>query len=389
MFVEMFVAVAVLGCLAAIAWVHEMLDGATLPRPAPELPQRYPSVSLIHPIKGLDAELAQNLEAAFEHDYPGDLERIFVFDDADEPAVPLVQAAIVGHPSAHIIYAGAPPAGRTGKLNAMIAALDEAHGELIAFVDSDTRPGPSALRMAVATLLESPRAASAFAPVVAAAPPRTIADVSYALLLNSLYGAPAAYAVHRNGGTLPFIMGQFMVWRREAIAAIGGLECAEGQLVDDMYLGQRAHAAGWENRVSTEVVPIVEGGMGLSEFAGVYLRWIAFSRTGLAGWTVKRFAWFQATMVWLGTLLVLTCLASGLFVAGSLAALLPLAVIASINRLHEAVGGAPLRYRHAWVAFALIIVSPLVFAALHMRHEITWRGRTYPLDRGSRLARQH
>ena len=46
-------------------------------------------------------------------------------------------------------------------------------------------------------------------------------------------------------GELPFIMGQLMVFRRPALRAIGGVACAEGQLVDDMYIGKRVHEAGF------------------------------------------------------------------------------------------------------------------------------------------------
>jgi len=40
-----------------------------------------------------------------------------------------------------------------------------------------------------------------------------------------------------------------MLLRRSALEAIGGVEAADGQLVDDMYLGQRLVAAGYRNLV--------------------------------------------------------------------------------------------------------------------------------------------
>jgi hypothetical protein len=51
---------------------------------------------------------------------------------------------------------------------------------------------------------------------------------------NGLHGSAASSAARRPGGELPFIMGQFMIFKRSALTAIGGLESAEGQLVDDM-----------------------------------------------------------------------------------------------------------------------------------------------------------
>ena len=36
-------------------------------------------------------------------------------------------------------------------------------------------------------------------------------------------------------------MGQLMVFKRRALEAIGGVGVAQGQFVDDMYIGKRLH----------------------------------------------------------------------------------------------------------------------------------------------------
>ena len=48
-----------------------------------------------------------------------------------------------------MLLAGKPPPGRTGKLNAMMLGEARAQGELIAFSDSDTRPGPHLVRVLI------------------------------------------------------------------------------------------------------------------------------------------------------------------------------------------------------------------------------------------------
>ena len=90
-----------------------------------------------------------------------------------------------------------------------------------------------------------------------------------------------------NHGSMPFTMGQLMVFRREAIRAIGGLASAEGQLVDDMYLGERLTQAGYRNVVSDHAVPIIQQGLGLTEFPSTCMRWLTFSRSGLPGLAFK------------------------------------------------------------------------------------------------------
>lgn len=350
----------------------------------------YPSLSVIRPIKGLDADMEANLQAALDHGYPGRIETLFVFDDEDEPAVPLVERAIAAQrrrdPDAEsrIVYSGPPPPDCTGKLNAMIHGLRRAGGELIAFVDSDTRAGPDALRRLVDTLIDQPRAGTAFAPVVASEPPRTAGDAAYALLLNGLYGPAAADNVRRRGGDMPFIMGQFMVFRRETIDAIGGLESAAGQLVDDMYLGTRVARSGRRNVVSPERVPIIQRDLPLRSFWGLFLRWIAFSRTGpTMAFKVPIILRVLAFLLSLALLVV--ALVQQWWLAAACLAAVPLALVASVNALHHRLGGGRLARRHLPVVIGVLLAAPLVWFQIVLRRRVNWRGREYQLDGRSAL----
>jgi ceramide glucosyltransferase len=376
----------------AATWLYLRLRRAVRHRPGPGETSSYPSVSVIRPIKGMDTGAEENIRAALDHGYPGEVESLFVFDDDSEPALPLVEAAIREHRAsggagtARVVFSGEPPAGRTGKLNAMIAGLREAGGELIAFVDSDTRADRRALRRLVDTMLGTPGAGSAFAPVVVSHPNRTAGDVAHALLLNAMYGPDAAWVAGRNEGELPFIMGQFMVFTREAISAIGGLESASGQLVDDMYLGMRVKAAGYRNVVSPHPVPIIQQGMSLKAFWSLFIKWIAFSRSGLPSLEFKVSAWSRGLIYFLGLGASIVAAALGWWGAALVNFLAPVAVAASNNALHHDIGGAPLRLRDRWVAFALLLAAPVVYLNIFTRREVSWRGRSYKLDRSSRLA---
>ncbi|RJO71946.1 MAG: glycosyltransferase [Myxococcales bacterium] len=378
--------------LAQVWWSHRLLSRAAAAGQRPKRLSHYPAVSVIRPIKGLDSQARQNLEAALDSGYPGPVETIFVFDGPNEPAYPLALEVVERHResgrpgTAKVIFCGEPPEGRTGKLNAMIAGLSQARGELIAFADSDTRPGRESLARLVEMLLSSPKAGSAFAPVVVTTPPKTVGDAGYALLLNGLYGSVAALTAARNNGELSFIMGQFMVLKRESLAAIGGLESATGQFVDDMYLGARIRAAGLSNLVSPGAVPIIQEGLSFGEFWRIYVRWIAFSRSGLPDWSFKLPAIAHGVILWLGVVGLLAGGILGFWLPAACAAPIILAVSASINNLHRAHGGSPLKIRHWWVSSLLLLMAPLVFANVYWRREVEWRGRSYKLDHESRLA---
>jgi ceramide glucosyltransferase len=354
--------------------------------------QRYPSITVIRPIRGLDAGARENINAALDNGYPGQVETLFIFDDRNEPAVPLAEEAIKEHErqkapgSARILLCGPPPAGQTGKLNAMIYGLKQAKGKLIAFADSDIRPHGTALRTLVETLLSDPKAGSAFAPVRVSEQPASVGDAGYALLLNGMYGPAAAISTCSNGGEMPFIMGQFMVFKRETIKAIGGLESAEGQLVDDMYLGARVTAAGYKNLVSPRTIPIVQEGLSTREFVATFIRWITFSRSGLPGLQFKITNWLQGTVFWLGIVATITGIVNGYLFAALCTAMAPLGVALSINFLHRDIGGKlPLKYW--WVSFGLILSAPMIYFSIFTNRSVKWRGRVYQLGGDSRLAK--
>lgn len=351
-----------------------------------------PSITVVRPVRGLDVDAAQNLAAALDNEYPGEVETIFVFDDVLDPGFATVRKAIAEHVAAGrrgtamIMVVGQPPPTMTGKLHAMVAGLARAKGELIAFGDSDTRPHPHSLRLAVETLLTTDRAGSVFVPVVATEIPQTAGDVGVALMLNGLYGPAVARTVSKTG-EMPFIMGQLMVFRRETLKALRDLQTVSGELVDDMRMGMDVVAAGYRNVVTADTLPIVVRGLGLAEFIRMFRRWLIFSRSGLPTWSFKAPVWLRGVEFWLGFLMTALALSYGQYAAAILAAATVVAVSASMVRLHRILGGAAIGWRHAWVPAAILMAGPLLLVSAIVKPEVTWRGRTYQLDARSKLHR--
>lgn len=361
---------------------------AAITQPCPPTPRpiTYPPVSVIRAIRGLDVGARENISAALNNGYPGEVETIFVFDDESEPALPLVRQAIDAHRAAQnkgtasVLIAGPPPPGYTGKLNAMIAGAQVAKGELIAFADSDIRPDQDTLRILVETILNREDAASSFAPIVVATPAHTAGDVGYALMINSLYGSMAATKAVQNHGEMPFIMGEFMVIRRDPLKAIGGLHAAAGQLVDDMYIGAKLSAAGYPNIMIGHRVPIIQERMSIREFLKTYRLWITFSRTGLPVWSFKIPAALPVIEFWLGTIACIAAFWTGNDLAGVLAGSASVLVGVSLTSWHRVIGGVPLPKRYFWVPYTLLLSGPFVLVDSILRRRVAWRGRTYGLN---------
>jgi ceramide glucosyltransferase len=351
---------------------------------------KYPSVTIVRPIRGLDVGAENNLRATFDTDYPGEIETLFVLDGKEDPAYPLVVELIERHRASggrgrvELLLAGLPPEGRTGKLNAMVVGARYARGDLIAFSDSDTCPDRQLIRKLVEALMSTPDAGVTFAPVVVKAQPRAAGDVGYAMLINAWYGPSAALAAGESGD-LPFIMGQLMVFHRETLRLIGGLECADGQLVDDMYIGQCVVRAGLRNVMIRDPLVIVTGGMGYLEFIQMFRRWLLFARNGLPR-TFTAYNWMRGLEFYAGLLLTTGAFHFG----GVLYAVLPiLTIIASVSgalQLQRRFGGAPIPLRFLWAAAAVPLVAPGILVSMWVSRRVNWRGRTYSVDESARLA---
>ena len=387
-----FLLILLLGLLLLWVWGFYLWQRRAIrPRTEPAAPAAFPSVSIIRPIKGLDTGIQDNLRAAFHSGYVGDREILFVLDDEQEPAYPWVEQAIAearqAHPSikARIVLSGQPPANRTGKLNAMIAGLQAASHDLVAFVDSDIREDENDLRVMVATLLADPGAGAVFPTVISMEPPETLGDVGYAVMVNGLYEPAALATAHLLGGELPFIMGHMMVLKREAITAIGGLESAEGQLVDDMFLGKRLKQFGFRNKLSPKPATIIQQGTSTGEFIQILIRWIAFSMTGLPLLTCKLPHWLTGVSFWIGLVVMVLAGIKGSPSLALLAGFLALSVGITINDLHYRMAGTRIPMRYAWGSLLIWLASPVIYAQIWIKREVNWRGRVYSLNKAALL----
>lgn len=349
----------------------------------------YPPVTVIRPVKGADVEQEANFSAALDTGYPGAVETIFVLEDEDDPAYPLVRRAIDAHVttgrhgSARVLLAGAPPPGRTGKINSMIAGEAEATGDIIVFGDSDTRPDTDMLASIVQHLADDETAGAAFAPVVNPCRPRCAGDVGYAIIVNAylVAGMEAALGPRR---TLPFLMGQTMAFRRTALRDIGGVICAEGQLVDDMYLGARIVEAGYVNVMGTHPLHVINHGLGLTGFLKLWRRWLFCGRGGIPASFVRPFA-VRAASYFVSLGLAIGLLAFGHPWLAAFPALVWLLEGLHYVRLHRLVGGAAVPIKYLWMAWMPYATTIPIGLSMLLRPELDWRGHTYRLDASARL----
>src|SRR5262249_4647720 len=91
----LIVSLVALALLAEIMWTHMQLRRAIRRvRPPRRTLPLYPSVTVIRPMRGRDVGADENVAAALDTGYPGEVETIFVLDDERDPAYPMVCAAV-------------------------------------------------------------------------------------------------------------------------------------------------------------------------------------------------------------------------------------------------------------------------------------------------------
>jgi ceramide glucosyltransferase len=126
------------------------------------IPAYRPYVSVIAPGRGLEPGLSDNLRPLLMQDYPR-YEVLFVFDQADDPAVTIIEE-LVSHGFSRIartIIAG--PATDSGQKvhNLRVATTKvDPESEVLVFVDTDARPSNTWLKQLVAPLTDETLGAS-------------------------------------------------------------------------------------------------------------------------------------------------------------------------------------------------------------------------------------
>jgi ceramide glucosyltransferase len=219
-------------------------------------PPTWPSVSILKPVKGLDADAEIGFESFINQEYPGSLEVIFAVEGLDDPIVPLIQRLQVKHPHRSIkLVDSSPRSFPMGKANNVIAAQKQASGQVFVSADSDLIANPDDVKRMVKLLVSKPNIGAVGAiPVY-----RGMQDLGAGLM--GAYYSPfmvLLYTVKDFFGTKDVFPGTFYAIRPEALAQVGGFERVADNIADDSTMGAYLKAAGFESLMSQVTASVPE-----------------------------------------------------------------------------------------------------------------------------------
>ncbi len=225
--------------------------------------QTFP-ISVLKPVRGLDPGAYENFASFCRQDYP-EFEILFAVNDAEDPAVPVVQKLIADFPERSIrLIVIAERLGANTKVSNLCRLVREARHDLLVITDSDVRVEPGYLR-SVAAMFRDPGVGGVTALY------RGRDNLQFVAAMDCV-GSSAAFCgaalVARELEGLKFMMGSTMATTKERLAEIGGFEAMVDLHSDDYELGRRIAARGYRIELLPEPVWMAFP----SETLGAYLR---------------------------------------------------------------------------------------------------------------------
>ncbi|KAB1070676.1 ceramide glucosyltransferase [Methylobacterium planeticum] len=318
-------------------------------------------VSLVRPVRGIEAFSEEMLSRGFRLDYPA-YELIFCVADAGDPIRPLLRRLIAQHPGVPArILVGDERISDNPKLNNCVRGWEAARHDWIVLADSNVLMPPDYLQRLQAAW--RPETGLVCSTPVGTRPDGFLAEVECAFL-NTLQ-ARWQYAGEALG--LGFAQGKSMLWHRPFLEARGGIRALAAEIAEDAAATKLVRRAG--RRVHLVESPFEQplGRRSLGEVWSRQLRWARLRRV--------TFPLFFAPEIGTGPLLPFG-LAGG--AAGTLPAALGLCALALAWYGAEyalAVRAGWHRSPRLLLAFlARDALLPAIWAGAWLRSAIVWRG---------------
>ena len=229
-----------------------------------------PPVSILKPVRGVDAEAYENFASYCQLNYPL-YELIFAVSDPNDPVIPVIQKLQRDFVGCDIrLVTSIERLGQNNKISNLHRLVQEAKYNLLVMTDSDVRVGPDYLRELVAPFAHS--SVGAVTSFYRCAGGGTLA-ADLAMLGMCSDSLPSALVARKLEGGVQFAFGWTMATTKERLAEIGGWESMADHHSDDFELGNRIARSGHRVELMRETVSVVFPKETMQQLFGQELRW--------------------------------------------------------------------------------------------------------------------
>jgi chlorobactene glucosyltransferase len=218
------------------------LFGPYLSRQQMAVSNSSPSISLLIPVRDEMVNLPDLLRQVRQLDYP-DLQIIILDDNSSDGSWDYLNSHRGEFTNLTLLRGSELPPGWTGKNWACWCLFEASRGEIVVFADADTRPGKYALQRSLTALNKYGLQMLSVFPqqILGTWGERMIVPMVDSYLYSAL---PLWLVKLLPQAALAAANGQWMFWRRDAYAAIGGHAGVKGEVVEDVVMARKAKAAG-------------------------------------------------------------------------------------------------------------------------------------------------
>jgi ceramide glucosyltransferase len=366
-----------------------------------------PDVSILKPLKGMDARMYAGFVSHCAQIYAGNFEILFGVSSRDDPAAAEIERLRVEFPECAIRLIVCPERlGASGKVSSLVQMLREARYDYILINDSDIRVSPSYLTRVMACFgveaaegesepqrtqrkredTEERREAARGSVGMVTVPylGRTAAEGEGLTVWARLEALgistdflPGVLTARKIEGGIRFGLGSTLAVSREALAAAGGLEPLVDTLADDYEIGVRIARAGYRVELGGETVETTVPAYDFRGFRDHQLRWARSTRDS------RRWGYVGLGITYCLPWAVLNCVASG-FALWSFT-LLSLVLLARVS-VALTVGVGLLRdeqvLRDIWLLPLRDFFALGFWAWSFASDTVVWRGEEFTLKHG-------
>ncbi len=336
-----------------------------------------PPVTVLKPLKGLDANLIACLRSWLTQEYSGPVQVLFGVASPDDPACGVVRQLLAENPLFDAELVICPESlGINGKVSSLIQMQRRAKHDVMIVSDADVLVPRDFLLNAVAPLRD--HEVGLVNCFYRLANPTNLAMHWEAVAVNADFWSQVLQG--RSMQPQDFALGAVMATRRDDLEKIGGFESLADYLADEFQFGNRiARLAGKRIALCPVVVDCLSPPMTWREVWSHQLRW---ARTIRACKPAPYFASILSNAtVWP---LLLSVVQPGRWSLAALGGCLALRVV-SANSLQKRLGSVPGQARFWWLPPVKDLLQFPLWAGAFTGQHVTWRDQRFQLQSDGRL----
>ncbi len=294
-----YMVLALLGARAFSRWLRRCGRAANF----------APGVTVLKPLKGVDARMYEALQSHCRQRYAGEYELLFGVSSAEDPACALVERLRAEFPGTamRLVVCG-ERLGTSGKVSNLVQMLRGAGHEFVIVNDADIAVGSGYLERVMRGFADE-SVGMVTAPYVGRATAGANGRVGIWSRMEGLGIStdfmPGVLTARMLEGGIRFGLGSTLAMRRVALEKAGGFEAVLECLADDYELGARISKAGYRVELCGEVVETSVPAYDFRGFRDHQMRWARSTRDS------RRWGYVGLGVTFCVPWALLCCVASG------------------------------------------------------------------------------